>query len=69
MSFGPITFALLFLPGLIIVALVVLIALPRALRDEKRMKQRRCVKCGGELASGEEHCPACGHSNAKRPPA
>ena len=69
MSFGPVTFVLLFLPGLIIVALVVLVALPRALRDEKRMRERRCEKCGGELAAGEERCPACGDQRAKRPPA
>ena len=62
MSFGPITFVLLFLPGLVIVALVVLIALPRALRDEKRLRERRCVKCGAEVGEGAERCPACGEN-------
>jgi hypothetical protein len=60
MSFGPVTFVLLFLPGLVIVALVVLIALPRALRDERRLRERRCVKCGEALSEGIDRCPVCG---------
>lgn len=66
MSFGPITFVLLFLPGLVIVALVVLVALPRALRDEKRLRERRCVKCGEALVEGVERCPACGERTGSR---
>ena len=67
MILGPLTIVLLLLPGLVVVALVVLIALPRALRDEARLKQRRCLKCGADLATPDETCPACGHTNAKRP--
>jgi len=67
MTLGPLTIVLLLLPGLVVVALVVIIALPRALRDEARLRQRRCLKCGGELATPDETCPACGHNNAKRP--
>jgi hypothetical protein len=67
MIFGPVTLALLFLPGLVIVALVVLVVLPRALRDEKRLKQRRCVHCGEPLADPAGTCPACGQSNTRPP--
>jgi hypothetical protein len=67
MTLGPLTIVLLLLPGLVVVALVVIIALPRALRDEARLKQRRCLKCGADLAIEGQICPACGHNNATRP--
>jgi rRNA maturation endonuclease Nob1 len=67
MILSPLTVVLLLLPGVLVLGLIVLIALPRALRDEARLKHRRCLKCGAELKAEDETCPACGHNNAKRP--
>ena len=36
-----IAFLVLFIPGLIMIALVVAVALPRAVRDEKRQRQQQ----------------------------
>jgi len=61
-----IIFLLLFIPGLLTLALVVAIALPRAVRDEKRRATNHCVECGSELdASGA--CPQCAHHDPEAP--
>jgi uncharacterized OB-fold protein len=44
----------------VIVALIVAIALPRALRDEKRLFTNRCLHCGYDLRESAERCPECG---------
>ena len=64
-----IIFLLLFIPGLLTLILIVAVALPRAVRDEKRRATNHCVECGADLdASGA--CPRCAntHSEASTPP-
>ena len=67
-------FLALFIPGLVTVALIVLIALPRALRDdaqEQRLRTNHCPECGYDLRASDGPCPACGQfvSEVVRPAA
>lgn len=56
-----IIFLLLFIPGLLTLALIVAVALPRAVRDEKRRATRHCIECGYDLrATPAGPCPECG---------
>jgi len=60
MDYGQIIFLALLLPGILIVLFVVIIVLPRALRDEKRMAFNVCVQCGFALGNSTDQCPQCG---------
>ena len=56
-------FLALFIPGLLAVALIVMIALPRALRDdqqEQRLRTNHCPECGYDLRASDGPCPECG---------
>jgi hypothetical protein len=53
-----IIFLLLFIPGLLTLALIVAVALPRAVRDEKRRASNHCVACGSDLDNSGA-CPKC----------
>jgi hypothetical protein len=56
----------LFLPGVLIVLFVVAVALPRALRDEKRLDSNVCVHCGSALGNSRGACPQCGAASPRR---
>jgi hypothetical protein len=60
MDSSQVILLVLFLPGLLVVLFIVAIALPRALRDEKRLASNVCVHCGCALADSQKHCPRCG---------
>jgi hypothetical protein len=62
-----IIFLALFIPGLLTIALVVAIALPRAVRDEKRRATNHCVECGSDLGDSGGACPTCGHVDPQPP--
>jgi hypothetical protein len=62
MNLGDLLILALLLPGLLIVILVVAIVLPRALRDEKRLRQNLCLHCGYDLRESSDRCPECGAS-------
>jgi hypothetical protein len=64
-----IIFLLLFIPGLLTLALIVAVALPRAVRDQERLKHNLCMNCGYDLrASADGICPECGHRAFEPPP-
>ncbi len=46
--------------GLAVIVLIVLVVAPRALRDERRLKQGRCLECGYDLRESKGRCPECG---------
>jgi predicted amidophosphoribosyltransferase len=52
----------LLIPGLLLIALIVAIALPRAVRDEKRLRNNLCLHCGYDLRECTGRCPECGRS-------
>lgn len=52
----------LLVPGLLIVAIVVALALPRALRDQERLATNHCLHCGYDLRESPDRCPECGQS-------
>jgi hypothetical protein len=54
-------FLVLLIPGLLVVIWVVAVAMPRAMRDEKRLREHRCVHCGGEYGTATV-CPHCGRT-------
>jgi hypothetical protein len=60
MDYGQIILLALLLPGVLIVLVVVIIVLPRALRDEKRIASNVCVQCGCALGNATDQCPQCG---------
>ena len=62
-------FLLLFIPGLLAIALVVAIALPRAIRDQERLETNHCLECGYDLRETAGPCPECGRplSEVTRP--
>ena len=69
MNFGDLLFLVLLLPGLIIIALIVFLVFPRALRDEKRLANNRCMECGYDLRQSPDRCPECGRpANLPDPP-
>jgi hypothetical protein len=56
-----IIFLALFIPGLLTLILIVAVALPRAVRDQERLKHNLCMHCGYDLrASADGVCPECG---------
>jgi len=64
-------FLTLLIPGLIVVIWVVAVAMPRAMRDEQRLREDRCLACGAEL-HGAAICPQCSRpvsSSGPRDPA
>ena len=58
----------LLIPGLLLIALIVAIALPRAVRDEKRLRNNLCLYCGYDLRESTGRCPGCGRSRDEPPP-
>ena len=54
-------FLALFIPGLLTIALIVAVALPRAIRDEQRKATNHCIECGYDLRDSPGLCPECGH--------
>ena len=58
----------LLIPGLLLIALIVAIALPRAVRDEKRLRNNLCLHCGYDLGESTGRCPECGRSRDEPPP-
>jgi hypothetical protein len=63
-------FLLLFIPGLLTIILIVAVALPRAVRDQKRLDQNLCLHCGYDRrATPEGPCPECGQEPISEPPA
>jgi hypothetical protein len=59
-------FLTLLIPGLLVVIWVVAVAMPRAMRDEQRLRDDRCLGCGTEL-HGAPTCPQCGRPIAVGP--
>ena len=59
-------FLLLFIPGLLTLALIVAVALPRAVRDEKRRATHHCVECGADL-DDTGLCPQCARQDPGAP--
>jgi len=54
-------FLLLFIPGLLTLILIVAVALPRAVRDQDRLKHNLCMHCGYDLrGTADGVCPECG---------
>jgi hypothetical protein len=69
MTVGGLLFLALLVPGLVLAILVVAIVLPRALRDERRLREHRCPHCGHDLDDSPGPCPACGRStHVEAPP-
>jgi predicted permease len=66
MDSSQVILLILFLPGILVVLFIVAIALPRALRDEKRMASNVCVNCGAALGNSTGACPQCGAPSPRR---
>jgi rRNA maturation endonuclease Nob1 len=68
MTVFDLLFLALLIPGLAIVALVVAVVLPRALRDDERLFHNQCLHCGYDLRDSPDRCPECGRSTEIQPP-
>jgi hypothetical protein len=66
MDSSQIILLVLFLPGILVVLFIVAVALPRALRDEKRLASNVCVHCGASLGNSTGACPQCGAASPRR---